>query len=681
MRSRTHRWLPACLAAGLVSGLAAGQSTVPGSISSLQKISVLEGGFQGPLKVNDQLGRSIALLGDLDGDGVQDIATAGHSDDDGGKDQGSVYILFLNRDGTVKSQTKISETRGGFQGQLDPGDQFGRAIGNLGDVDGDGVVDIGVGANFDDDGGTSAGAMWVLFLNPDGTVKGESKISATAGGWNPGLAPGDEFGRAITSLGDFDGDGTPDCAVSAPYDDDGNWNSGSIFLIYLNPDGTVKAHSKISQTQGGLVGRIGERDYFGWGLDTADFDQDGVLDIVTGEVLDDSAGDVNAGAMWFLFMNPDGTVKAEQKVNQDVGGFTGDLGSPDQFGVSICVVGDLDGDGVPEVAVGAVKDSSVGTQLGAVWILFPRSDGTIKSHYKISRQQGRFPAFLNAFDWLGSSVAPLGDLDGDGIPDLVSGARNDDDGAGNAGALYVMFLNGESMPQDPAPVASFQVAPLSGPAPLEVTFTDSSAGNVTSWAWDFGDGTTSSLSAPTHVYALPGTYDVSLTVAGPAGSDMRLLASAVRVIEDMPGSVGFYGCGVNPAGSLQLVAGLPAPGATMTLAIDNPLGTQNPGSVPRLALTRDPDPAFPCGSLRPNTGMAGGGAAGELLISIPSLMAVKNGAPWEGAGIPAQVDINLPNDLTLLGETLYLQGLLVDPAPTGGPRLTLTEGLALTIGN
>ncbi|MBI4468415.1 MAG: FG-GAP repeat protein, partial [Acidobacteria bacterium] len=74
--------------------------------------------------------------------------------------------------GTVKSFQKISSTEGGFTGTLNDTDIFGFASAAVGDLDGDGVIDLAVGAPSADDGGNNRGAVWLLFLNPNGTVKG-----------------------------------------------------------------------------------------------------------------------------------------------------------------------------------------------------------------------------------------------------------------------------------------------------------------------------------------------------------------------------------------------------------------------------------------------------------------------------------------------------------------------------
>ena len=127
------------------------------------------------LSEKDHFGISISQIGDLDNDGIMDIAVGADNSDDGGQDRGAVYIIFLNDDGTAKSFQKISDTAGGFDGILHDGDEFGNAITNIGDLDNDGIMDIAVGA--DDDGGQDRGAVYIIFLNDDGTAKSFQKIS------------------------------------------------------------------------------------------------------------------------------------------------------------------------------------------------------------------------------------------------------------------------------------------------------------------------------------------------------------------------------------------------------------------------------------------------------------------------------------------------------------------------
>ena len=91
----------------------------------------------------------------------------------------------------------------------------------------------------------------------------------------------------------------------------------------------------------------------------------------------------------------------------------------------------------------------------------------------------------------------------------------------------------------PPPVAAYTADPVTGSAPLAVQFSDASSGDVTSYSWSFGDGNTSSARNPNHAYDTPGQYDVTLTVAGPGGTDVHTESRLVTVLgEDLPIEVG-----------------------------------------------------------------------------------------------------------------------------------------------
>ncbi|MEE9293819.1 MAG: integrin alpha [Phycisphaerae bacterium] len=392
----------------------------PGGVLSHQKISDSEGGFTGSLDDYDQFGTQVASLGDLDGDGVGDLAVGTWRDDDGGNARGAVWVLFLNADGTVKSHQKISDTEGGFTGKLHDNDRFGFYAASLGDLDGDGpsVLALAVGAPHGDDGGNRRGAVWVLFLNANATVESHQKISDTQGGFTGILDNNNHFGSSVASLGDLDGDGVGDLAVGAFRDDDGGPFRGAVWILFLNTDGTVKSHQKISDTEGGFSGILDNEDSFGGQVALlGDLDGDGVRDLA-----------VSGGALWILFLNTDGTVKSHQEIIDPVAGG------------SLAFLEDLDGNGVGDLAVGAGDDGG-GENRGAVWVLFLNRDGTVKSHQKMSDTAGDFTGTLDDKDGFGASVASLGDLDGDGVGDLAVGAARDDDGGEDRGAVWILFLN------------------------------------------------------------------------------------------------------------------------------------------------------------------------------------------------------------------------------------------------
>ena len=172
----------------------------------------------------------------MNGDGVLDMVVCAYGDDDGGTDAGAVYILFLATSGTVLSHQKVSATHGGFTGSLASGDYFGTSSGVGGDLNGDGVLDMVVGAYRDDDGGYDAGGVFFLFLVTSGNVLSHQKVSATHGGFTGNLASNDRFGVSCGGIGgDLNGDGVLDMVVGASGDDDGgSWGHGAVYIILLD---------------------------------------------------------------------------------------------------------------------------------------------------------------------------------------------------------------------------------------------------------------------------------------------------------------------------------------------------------------------------------------------------------------------------------------------------------------
>jgi PKD repeat protein len=123
---------------------------------------------------------------------------------------------------------------------------------------------------------------------------------------------------------------------------------------------------------------------------------------------------------------------------------------------------------------------------------------------------------------------------------------------------------------DPAPVRVAELASsaVSGIAPLPVDFTSYYTGNITSYAWTFGDGTSSSDSNPSKLYAAPGVYTVSLTVTGPGGSDVQTKTNLVRVLPTPPTLMSRIGMVVDAhsaTGTTSNLNGVFEPGETVML--------------------------------------------------------------------------------------------------------------------
>lgn len=416
----------------------------PGEVASYMKIAVSTGFAPGGPTSGDTFGHAVAYLGDVDGDAIGDIAIGESRDDDAGFDTGAIWICFLNLDGSIKAKRKITTGVGGFTGFLSSGSEFGSSLVSMGDLDGDGVVDLAAGTFRDDDGGTDRGAVWILFLKTDGTVKAHQKISDTQGGFTGVLNNGDGFGISVANMGDRDGDGVQDLAVGARFSDDGGSNRGAIWIIRLNSNGTVKGFAeKVSQTSGGFTGALKNDDVFGSGVaGIADIDGDGVNDLAVGAMQDDDGG-ANGGAVWILFLNPHGgltqPVKSQQKISATVGGLNTTL-TGTNFGSTITAFGDYDGDGVGDVGVGARLDGP-GAPGGTLWILLLKNDGTVKAAYPINESNGNFGGVLTTGDEFANSISTMGDHDGDGKTDLLVGSWLEDDSGSNDGAAYILRMS------------------------------------------------------------------------------------------------------------------------------------------------------------------------------------------------------------------------------------------------
>jgi hypothetical protein len=225
--------------------------------------------------------------------------------------------------GTVLSHAKISDTAGGFDGILDDDDDFGSSLVSLGDFDGDGVVDLAVGARLDDDGCDDCGAVWILFLNADGTVKAHQKISRTEGNFDGVLMDADYFGSGSAALGDLDGDSVGDLAVGAwGADDAGVISSGAVWILFLNVDGTVKAHQKISNTAGGFPGgQLGHDFRFGSSVTSlGDLDGDALSELAVAAIWTTTTGLAWMWLRWAIWMEMTWSTSPWERTMMTMGG-------------------------------------------------------------------------------------------------------------------------------------------------------------------------------------------------------------------------------------------------------------------------------------------------------------------------------------------------------------------------
>ena len=161
----------------------------------------------------------------------------------------------------------------------------------------------------------------------------------------------------------------------------------------------------------------------------------------------DDAGGSSRGALHVLFLNSDGTVKRTAEINSATPDGPS-LGDASFFGSSAAVLGDLDGDGIQDIAAGAERhdagSSNFDDNTGAVYVAFMRADGAPKKTAVLEYVRRNGP-LLDTGDDFGAGASGIGDVDGDGVSDLAVGAPGDDGtgdgGRRDTGAVRVMFMD------------------------------------------------------------------------------------------------------------------------------------------------------------------------------------------------------------------------------------------------
>ena len=350
------------------------------------------------------------------------------------------HLVYIDPSGgfAVASYQLISHASpSGYTGVFESSTDFGSGVAALGDLDRDDIQDIVVGQK---EYYYSKGAVNIIFMHTDGTVKSHQMIAYNKGGFT-GYLGSYHFGGSVGSIGDLNDDGNMDIVVGSIYYKTPYYASGAAYVIFLNIDGSCLSHQLIADSTGGFTGDfLGRR--FGSSVDgIGDLNGDGILDILVGAHLE---GTGYTGAVHIIFMQTDGTCLSHQRITPETGGLTFVSGAYDYFGHSGTSMGDLNGDNNTDIAVGCLGcDSSTTTSPGAVFMIFLHTDGTGLSHQKISVSTGGFTGALDYQDYFGQSVGQMGDLNEDGNIDILVGVIYDDDGGGNNGAIYIIFLQSD----------------------------------------------------------------------------------------------------------------------------------------------------------------------------------------------------------------------------------------------
>lgn len=354
----------------------------------------------------------------------------------------SLTLAVLTSDAVALPPDVLSTTDLGAQLPTAPEfyDGFGAAVAVIGDVDGNGTVDVAVGTPADDDGGTDRGAVYVLLLDAGASIVSTTKISATSGGFAGTLDDYDAFGSAVAGLGDIDADGAPDLAVGAVGDDDGVLDAGAVWILTLDRSGAVATTRKLSAATSGMQGSLAKWDSFGSSIvSIGGFLQAGKYQLAVGARGSDGSG-FDHGALWLLGLDGDLNVVAKQEIGDSTPGLSGALPDRAWFGAAVARSGS-------RLVVGAPGDEGVFAAPGTVWLLDFAADGSLLSSHQI--------VFAPPAKRFGAAVGFVGDFDFDGVEDLVAG-RPDRPVIGGSldGVFEVLLMNDDSTLRDARPYPS-----------------------------------------------------------------------------------------------------------------------------------------------------------------------------------------------------------------------------------
>jgi hypothetical protein len=389
--------------------------------------------------------RAGAIPTDFDADGFQDLAI-GVSDEDVGATSaaGAVNVLYGTANGLAAGRNQLwTQNSRGVLDTSEADDQFGHGLAT-GDFDGDGFVDLAVGAPFEDVGSVgSAGGVNILFGSANGLTSRDQFFTQDSPNVLDQAEAGDLFGASLAA-GDINGDGFADLAIGVREEDVGAAGSaGAVNVLFGSARGLTTVGNQFwNQDSSGIEGDGAETgDVFSRGLGIGDFDGDGFADMGVGAWEDDVGAVANAGTVNVLYGSAAGlTTDGNQFWTQDSPDVLEEAETNDWFGRPI-TPGDFDGDGIDDLAIGAHLESvgAVNTA-GAIHILFGSATGLTAAGNELWTQNSTDVEDVAEVGDHFARTAASGDIDGDGFADLAVGVSEEDVGTiDSAGAVNILF--------------------------------------------------------------------------------------------------------------------------------------------------------------------------------------------------------------------------------------------------
>ena len=365
------------------------------------------------------------ITSDLNDDGIADAIMSAPFEDFGGENAGAVYVFFGTDEAGGVSDSDADDADLKFFG-LEDSARFGFSMAN-GDLNGDGADDLLISAALDDTNGQNNGAVYVFFgpLTPGERNADQADLVLTGETGHSG----DQFGTALT-LGDVDDDGRTDLVVSAALEDaDGTITDAGAVYIWL--DGAT-LESGAAETADMKITGADAGDRLATMIVLADVSGDGRDDLVLSAALHDPALPIpartDAGGV-FVFLG--GNIVSTDISQADIV-ITGEENN-DQFGRGLAA-GDLTGDGIKDLMVGAPLNDRLGFNVGRVY-LFVGGEG-LASMY--SADADAVISGQPSNDNFGEVVS-CGDTNADGFDDVVIGAPRASNGAIRNGRSYVFY--------------------------------------------------------------------------------------------------------------------------------------------------------------------------------------------------------------------------------------------------
>jgi hypothetical protein len=349
---------------------------------------------------------------------------------------------------------------------VDSSDHSGHSVSRAGDMNGDGIDDLIVGAN---PGRPAAGESYVLFGKSTGFPAALALSTLFPGGGGDGSSGfvltgsniGDYAGFSVSNGGDLNGDGMDDVIIGAPKaSPNGEVYAGESYLVFgrRTPFPAAFSLSRLFPGAGGdgsegfVLKGFDFVNQAGWSVSNAgDVNGDGITDVIVGAPNAEARnGRGRVGDSYVVFGRTEGFPPVFQLASLLSGdGSAGfvikGVANPDTVGYAVAGAGDINGDGIDDVIVGSRWPNN---RAGGSYVVFGRNNGFPAVLQLASLLPGRggdgTVGFelegVEDFDESGEALSGAGDVNGDGVDDLIIGARQADNNNGaDTGESYVVF--------------------------------------------------------------------------------------------------------------------------------------------------------------------------------------------------------------------------------------------------